>query len=260
MDMNVNRQITRSVYTVLLSVFVLLSCSKNEIMDYALPARVYIHEVKTENSVEVKLTERNYSFALRTSGTVLDEDTVKVNVKLMGNTENRDRIFKAVVDTENSTAVADTHYKLHDGVIKANEYEGYLPVVIYRTPDTKEEAVYITLRLIETQDFGLGHPNNVAFKIIWGDLLLQPANWPYFFGVYSANKYRFAIDHLGMTDWPTADRFATGPEEGVYTGSQLQAFAAQLNRDYIAYKTEHGPIYVDDNAGHKVEIYFAPGY
>lgn len=259
--MKINKQMARFIYVVsLLSGLAFTSCNENEVMDYALPAKVYIHEVKIENTIEVKLTERNYSFALRTSGPILDEDTVKIGVKLMGNTENRDRTFRAVVDTENSTAMADTHYKLLEGVIKANEYEGYLPVVIYRTPDTKEEAVYITLNLVETEDLGLGHPDDLTFKLIWGDLLLQPTNWNYYFGVYSANKYRFAIDHLGLTDWPAATRWATGPEEGVYTGSQLQAFAAQLNRDYIAYKAENGPIYVDDDVEDKVEIYFAPGY
>lgn len=259
--MKIDRQITRLIYAVFfLNILVFTSCSENEMMDYALPAKVYIHEVRTVNMVEEKLTEKNYSFALRTSGPVIDEDTVKVNVRLMGNLENRDRVLRAVVDAENSTAIAGTHYKLLDGVIKANEYDGYFPVVIYRTPDTQEEAVYITLNLIETEDFGLGHPDDLSFKITWGDVLLRPTNWPYYFGAYSANKYRFVIDQLGLTDWPQATRYATGPEDGVYTGSQLQAFAAQLTRAYAIYKATYGPIYMDDNAENKREIDFVAGY
>lgn len=259
--MKTNKEMIKYIYIpLLLGLLSFTSCKENEVMDYDLPARVYIHEIKIENTIEVKLTERNYSFALRTTGPVLDEDTVKVSVKLMGSTENRDRIFRAEVDGDNSTAIAGTHYKLLDGVLKANEFEGYIPLVIYRTPDTKDQAVHVVLKLVETADLGLGNPAYLTFKVIWGDLLLPPANWPYFFGIYSTNKYRFAIDNLGLTDWPQATRWATGPEEGIYTGSQLQAFAAQLNRDYAIYRIEHGPIYREDDAENKIEINYTPGY
>ena len=72
------------------------------------------------------------------------------------------------------------------------------------------------------------------------------------------NKYQFAIDNLGMTDWPQAERATSGKEEGVYTTSEIQHFAKTLNDAYTIYRTTNGVIYVDDNEEIKEELYLGP--
>ncbi len=99
--------------------------------------------------------------------------------------------------------------------------------------------------------------DGISFYLTWGDILLEPDNWPeYYFGVYSTNKYRFAIDVLGLTDWPQTARITDGPEDGVYTISEIQGFATKLNEAYEEYREEYGPIYVDDDAEVLEEIYY----
>lgn len=238
--------------SVLLSMF---SCQQNTVMDYALDGKVYFYERAKQGTAEVKVEEKNYSFALQNSA--LMEDTLKIKVRLMGYVDSRDRIFRAEPITQGTTAVAGTHYKLLDGVMKAGEYDSYLPVVIYRTEDTKETPVSLVVKLIDSPDLTPGNADDITFTMGWGDILMKPDHWPdYFFGTYSINKYRFAIDRLGLTDWPSAGRETAGKEEGVYTTSELQRFSDQLNRDYQDYRQEYGPIYEDDNADPKVEIYF----
>ena len=61
-----------------------------------------------------------------------------------------------------------------------------------------------------------------------------------------------------MTEWPQADRFYDGVSGGVFTISELQLFANQLNEAYAEYRKTHDPIYMDENADELVEIYYSP--
>ena len=231
-------------------------CKENEMMDYAFDGRIYFFETDTVNSVERIITKENYSFALVNS--TLMEDTIKVRVKLLGSTVDYDRQFKAIAIADSSTATEGVHYKILDGVMKAGEYISYLPVVLYRTADTKEKEVSVYLQISETPDLGAGNYELINYRISWADMLMKPKNWPYYFGSYSTNKYRFAIDVLGLTDWPQADRFYDG-SGGAYVISELQLFANQLNEAYAAYRKTYGPIYVDDTVpeNERVEIYYS---
>lgn len=237
--------------------FVLLAaaCSQHEVMDYELDGRVYFNDATTANSLTTIHTERNYSFALQNSS--LMQDTLFIPVQLMGNTSQSDRTFRAVAIPDSTTAVFPLHYEILPGVLKAGEYMASLPVVIKRTADTRDHYVSLKLQLVSTEDLGVGNANALTYKLNWGDMLMRPANWPYFFGRYSTNKYRFAIDVLGLTDWPQATRFQDSDVEGVYNIAQMQLMAAQLNEAYAEYRKTNGPIYVDDTDEEKVEIHYS---
>lgn len=231
------------------------ACQQNEVMDFSLSDRIYFNETTSTGATLEKITEKNYSFALQNSA--LMEDTVKLKTKLMGYLSDRDRVFRAEVLSEGTTAVSGVHYTLLDGVLKAGQYESYLPVVLYRTADTQEAPVSLHLRLISTDDLDPGHPDDITFTLSWGDILMKPEHWPeYFFGTYSVNKYRFAIDVTGHTDWPQAERVTSGKQEGIYTITDIQREANKLNDAYEEYRKTYGPIYEDDNADPKIEIYF----
>ncbi len=251
-------ELMNKLHTIIASiacVTILLSCEQNEVMDYALADKVYFNETSVVSSVETAVYEKNYSFALQNSA--LMTDTFEIAVQLMGNVADYDRTFSAVAVADSSTAISGTHYKLIDGVMKAGEYESYLPVILYRTEDTQEEAVNVQLQLSNDAELGAGINDAIKFTLTWGDILLEPEHWPeYYFGVYSTNKYRFAIDVLELTDWPQTARITTTPEEGVYTISEIQGFVTTLNEAYEEYREEYGPIYVDDDAEILEEIYY----
>lgn len=236
-------------------ILIFSSCSENERMVYEAPGKVYFFERIYVNASEKGVSEKSFSFALQNSALMVD--TFKIKVKLMGNLADVDRSFKAEVVADSSTAIAGTHYKLLEGVMPAGQYMSYLPVILYRTSDTKDKSVTIKLKINANGDLLPGNIEFQNFKLNWGDVLLKPDNWPeYFFGVYSKNKYRFAIDVLGLTDWPMTARVTTEKQEGIYTISEVQAFTITLNEAYIKYRAVHGPIYVDDNAENKEEIYY----
>lgn len=239
----------------LLAAMGLVSCSQNETMDYALDGRVYFNETYVENAITKISHEQNYSFALKHSAVMVD--TMKVTVQLMGNVTDYDRAFKAVAVADSTTAQSPVHYEILPGVIPAGEYKAPLQVLVKRTADTKDKSVTLLLKLVDTDDLHVGNANALTYRLNWGDILMKPANWPYYFGTYSVNKYRFAIDVLGLTDWPQATRFQDGAVEGVYTQGELMWFATQLNEAYAEYRKTNGPIYVDDDAEEKVEIYYS---
>ncbi len=242
-------------YLVILLSFVGTACHQNEMMDYALPGQVYFYERYISGTINNKVEEKTYSFALQKS--TLMQDTIKINTKLMGYLADYDRIFRAEIVPDGTTAVAGKHFTLLDGVMKAGTYEAPLPVVIYRTEDTQQEPVSLILRLTATDDLQPGPPGDIVFSLSWGDILMKPEHWPdYFFGPYSINKYRFAIDVTGHTDWPQAERVTSGKQEGIYTITELQREADKLNDAYAEYRKTNGPIYEDDNADPKIEIYF----
>lgn len=234
----------------------LTGCQENEHIDYTLNDRVYFYETEQAMALVTIVTDMNYSFALKPSA--LQQDTVRIKVRVMGRTADRNRTFRAIAVADSTTAQTPLHYELMEGVIPAGQYEGYLPVLIKRTADTQDKSVTLYLQMTDSNDFTTGNPDMLNFKLSWADMLLRPAHWPYYFGRYSTSKYRFAIDVLGMTDWEQATRFNNGSEPGLYTAAQLQLFAAQLNEAYQEYRKTHGPIYVDDQAEEKEEIYYAP--
>lgn len=147
------REFFRNIWGVLV-LLLLFSCQQNTVMDYALDGKVYFYERAKQGNTEVKVEEKNYSFALQNSA--LMEDTLKIKVRLMGYVDSRDRTFRVETVTDGTTAVAGIHYKLLDGIMKAGQYDSYLPVVIYRTEDTKETPVSLVVKLIDSSDLTPG--------------------------------------------------------------------------------------------------------
>ena len=175
----------------------------------------------------------------------------------MGAVADHDRTFRARVVSEESTAKEGVHFTLSDGVMKQGEYWSYLPVTINRTADMKEETLTITLELIPTDDLKANVKDGTVFTLNVADYLLRPANWQqYYFGNYSANKYKFMIEVLGITDYPMTGRNDPELIEGTYSSSQIETFSKQCADAYREYRRDHGPIWEDDNAENKVEISF----
>ncbi len=242
-------------FSLLFISLIFYACQQNEVMDFALDARVYFNETTGTGTLQRNIWSKNYSFALQKS--TLTQDTIKITTKLMGNPADYDRIFRVKVLPDSTTAIEGQHYKILDGIMPAGKYESYLPIILYRTEDTQELSVSLFIEIIATNDLKPGNPDAINFSLHWADMLMRPAHWPeYFFGEYSVNKYRFAIDVTGHTDWEQAPRVTTGKQEGIYTITEIQREADKLNDAYAEYRKTHGPIYVDDNADSLVEIYF----
>ena len=250
----------KNIIGILFGICLLAGCSKNEVPFYSDLDKVYFYE-RHNNIYNSSVLERSeevaYTFA--TKSTTLTEGVLEIRVRLQGRVDKtRDRVVRAEVMADSTTAVEGTHYRLGEGVIKAGEYEGILPLTFYRTPDMTTEVFRIKLRIADSEDLKAGLEEDAYIRVLVSDILMRPANWPewYGFGEYSPNKYRFVLDKLGIEDFPLLSRYDTDYAEGKYTPAQLFAFAYELQEAYKEHRKEYGPIYMDDAADPKVEISF----
>ena len=146
-------------YILVLLLLCLCGCKENDHIDYTLNDRVYFYETEKFLAVTNIVKEMNYTFSLKPS--TLMEDTVKVNVRVMGRTADRDRHFKAVAVADSTTAQSPLHYEILDGVIPGGEYDGYLPVLLKRTADTKDHSVTLLLQIVDNEEFTTGNPDAI---------------------------------------------------------------------------------------------------
>lgn len=249
----------KKIIGILFGICLLAGCTKNEVPAYSDLDKVYFYESRSGiNGVLDILEELSYSFA--TKSDALTEGRLEIKVRLQGRVDpERDRVVRAEVIADSTTAVEGTHYRLEEGVIKAGEYEGVLPLIFYRTPDMKTEIFQIKLRMADSDDLKAGLEESSNIRVLVSDLLIKPSDWErnlqLFFGEYSPNKYRFMINTLGIENFVALGSYEE-PTEGKYTSAQFNLFAYQLREAYKKHREENGPIYMDDNAEPKVEISF----
>jgi hypothetical protein len=228
------------------------TCKQNEPMDFSDDGRIYFyeHDVSLSSSA-ARVYEKNFSFAVLSDSKI--EAETKLDVRIMGRVSGRDRTFRARVVADSSSANVEQYYNLREGVVKAGEIDSYLPVTLHRTPNMKDEIVKLYFEIVPTNDFG-GNVHNGAFILWVSDMLMKPSTWTLFIdqylGTYSANKYKFVIEILGITEFPFT-RSNTSPVEGSYTPPQMQAFNMKLKEAYEIHLRTAGPIY-DEVTGNEI--------
>lgn len=230
----------------------LAGCEENERIPYLAGPRVYFYErIMQSGGLYEDVFSRTYTFADKSSDVVTD--TVLIKTRIMGDITPVDRTFKAAV-VGDSSAVAEwesvTYYKVLDGLVKAGNEEGYLPLVVYRTPLIKDSTLQVTLQIVDAPGYDLapGTPERLIFNVAWADKLVKPANWDtdllFFFGPYSDTKYQFVIDVLGISTFTIYSRFNT---TGQYTSASMYDFRARLKEALSAYNNTHDPDLTDEN-------------
>ena len=210
----------RSIYILAMLLLSVISCSEADLMLYGDEPRVYLGGYTRAESM---------TFYYDTDDVV--RDTLYVYVETMGGPRDYDRAvnFKQVtvcdveytvengvkvdsVVTENPyNAVADKHFVAFDSeearklmVIPAGEVSANIPIILLRDVSLKEEIYYLTLQLIENDEFKIGGvTKDVEYAITFADKLIKPNFWDlpyqgsYYFGKYSMRKHEFMIEVAG---------------------------------------------------------------
>ncbi|MHA4893564.1 DUF4843 domain-containing protein [Pedobacter sp. PWIIR3] len=223
------------------------SCKK-DLEAYTDAPQVYFFE-RANDLLATRITNKSFSF-LSLPSTVL-KDTIKIKVKTMGFPKDYDRVVRGKFKAEGSTAVEGQNFDFVDGVVKANQVEGILPVVLYRTADIKSKTVQLNLSIAETKDFKPGVVEDNAFSIIWSDNLVKPSNWDlglsFFFGAYSTTKYRYIIDVLGITSFTLQASARVPLKPGEYSSAMMTDFKIRMKEALAAYNSSHTTPLTDEN-------------
>ncbi|MFZ4862019.1 DUF4843 domain-containing protein [Sphingobacterium sp. Mn56C] len=185
----------------------------------------------------------SYTFIYEPEARVVD--TVWLAVRTIGGIKNYDRPIvltqtpefrdsiridedtKKIIDTlhipVSNPAVAGVHYVALDDpalkpyyVMKANQVEAKMPVVVLRDPSLKESSYRLRLMVKENAEFVFGETKNIARTLIVSDRFERFYSWrfdtsvaPAFFafGKYSPAKHQFMYETIGAPideEWYTA--------------------------------------------------------
>lgn len=214
------------------------SCSENDKMDFN-DENASIYFQLTEDKFKENLDSISYSFAFND----LDKDTVFIPVKIMGNTVNYDRFFDVEIIDSLTTAKPEIHYEaLKSSFFKipAGSIFGEIPVVLSSSDTALNDSVfYISLQLLESEDFRLGAKEKVSVKLSFTNRLVQPIIWSsvlkYFFGSYNRKKHE-VFYQLFERDFPE-DRMVIYPEYGLW-----QTYGKLTSK----YFSDNYPVYDDE--------------
>lgn len=159
----------------------------------------------------------------------IGRDMVDFTVKVMvtGPVKDHDRTFRVAVNPDSTTAIAGQHYEplQEEWTIPAGAITTNVTVRLKRTPDLKDKAVRLGLRLVATKDFELSFPEFDAIPsytsgtvvpefdaglhtLRVNDIMVQPFIWrgtlatgnkeTGLFGVFTRRKMEFLIENLGL--------------------------------------------------------------
>jgi hypothetical protein len=227
----------------------LASCEK-DIAAYNDEARVYFFERNTDLT-QTRVTYKSFTFLLLPFDVV--KDTFLVRVKIMGNKSSSDRVVRGRAITSGTTAKEGIHYQFIDGIVPADSIYGYIPVVLLRTADIKDSSVNLNLGIAATKDFQPGVGEDSSIVLSWSDNVVKPSNWDgiisltYYFGTYSAAKWRFIIATTGVDKFPLQQSGRVPPAPGEYTNAGMLDLKAVLKAALQAYNDAHDPDLTDEN-------------
>ena len=193
------------LYTIVMAMLVLASCSENERMVYTDTPGIYFPDYVVGADSLV------YSFRMKDT----DRDTIQIHVKLLGDLLDEAGEYEVIV-SENSSAVMKPGAELD------------------------EATVMLELSLKATESLSLGYPDRVNMRLMITNQLVKPAYWDMplalYFGEYSKVKHQRCILLMGH-DFPLTKEELIG-----WGGLNYYSYWMQQGRvvcEYYATHTEY---------------------
>lgn len=190
---------------VLISIFIATfqSCKEEEVPYFS-----------GENSANFWQHLSNFSF-LGATTQEKSQDTVLLNIALVGQMVDRDRKVDvvAVEDDSNTpldkkfTTATPNDYKILGGLIAANQQHGQVKVIVKNQESLAESNSDLKLRLeiVPNQDFGIGLSENSVLDLRWSREILPPTTWNemrfFFCATYSTRVYKIFMEVTGLREF-----------------------------------------------------------
>lgn len=228
--------------------FTLISCKKQEVITYqgkdGISFFSYTYELLHTTAV------KSYSFALQASQKTTD--TIFIPMRVTGKLADypRNVLLKTAAGT---TATLGVDFELKEAIIPPGVSKFNYPLVLINSIGMASNVYRIVLEPAETKDFTLGtfgqtpatiptlgtEENFRYLKIDVTNQYIEPAYWsdltPYF-GAFSAEKYKFMVRVIGITDF-SFDKIGV---------DGLLNFPVTLRNALTVYESTNGPL-IDEN-------------
>lgn len=217
----------KSVVAICVTTLALTACSVDD-FTYQDTARVRLEGPEIYAAGTDSLT---FSFVTYSSDT--QEKVMDIDVLIMGNVADYDRIAAIQVVADQTTASSDLYELPLTVTVPAGEVKGTLPVTLKRSEALQTKAVRLCIEVASSSDFQVGVEEQKRFTLIWNDILTMPSNWDEleeFFGSYSNTKYRFMIENSdGITEF----------DADTMSWAQLQSYKMKFQNALNDYNDAH---------------------
>lgn len=211
---------------IILTAFVLCSCGKSDMPFYDAPAGIDFQYIGGKS---VK-----YSFYNKPD---MDAYNYNVPIRIIGNTVNHDREVNVSVLPDSTTATSND-YQIVGGIVKANEYTGFVTVKFINNEILKTKTLRLWLEIDNSKDFVKGNIENKTFELFWENRLAEPANWRHYgFGTYSSTIHKFMIEVLGTAYIEYG--YPDDPNVPNISGLLLSSYQAQMRTALKTYNKAH---------------------
>lgn len=212
------------LYAISFWCILLVACQENEMNTFEHEGAVYFQLTSNWSDGVDSLV---YSFA----GKTVKQDTIWMQVDLMGEAIASDRAFKMSVDPESTTAVEGTHYAAlqSEYILPAGAYQVQVPVILYNgDPLLEERSFQLAVQLEPTSDLQLGLTARTKVRVILTSMLFKPSYYEnglvYYFGNYSKAKHEICIQVLGEDFPATYEDFIADWEYWTAAGAYMDNY------------------------------------
>lgn len=184
----------------------LTACQENKMNDFDCTGAVYFQINPSYWS------DLSYSILYSFAGKKVTEKTFNIQVNLMGETVNRDRKIRLVVDREKTTAEAGVHYRALEDfyILPKNAHNVQIPVTLLQGDSRlKKEFLHLTLKLEASDDLQLGLTKRTVIRILMADMYMKPTYWDNIdWGNYSAKKHSLLLEQFEVDFPETASEYS----------------------------------------------------
>lgn len=244
------------------------SCADEDLMTYEDVPRIYF---KYADSSDFNDREDRITVNMGYDRPLKDDSIIKIPIKLMGRVAKVDRVVKAVLMPEESTATEGEDIEIVSAYLPADTIYGFVEVKLKRTETVDKEMLFARIRLASNENFHTDYSisindkgndrNGLIYNIYFTALAEKPSLWAASyssktlesaFGSYSNAKMNAIYEACGVT----REFFEIDPADNDPTGQATYSKRFQrevtfgmvslINRYLTKYKKDHGEPLLDE--------------
>ena len=177
---------------------------------------------------------------------------LRLSVDITGSQVDYDRTFTVTrPELDTITTAEEDQYHIGTGIVKANEYTGYVDVEVFKDERLKDSIYELALEILPGEDFPEVRLNKKIMVVSFTNEVIQPANWRwlrwYFGEAFSTRWWTFICEVTGRTSLPY---YPTHDDQETWWMSveEVEAYQAMVRIALEEYNGEHpnDPLTHDD--------------
>jgi hypothetical protein len=222
-------KIRNYIVGLLFGVIVCSGCDHEDIMLYQQRPGVYF-----------EASTYSYTFLEHPDST---SKILRLSVDITGSQVDYDRTFTVTRPAGDTiTTAEDDQYRINEGIVKANEYNGYVEIEVFRDERLNDSIYEVALVIQPGEDFPEISLNQKMMVVSFTNKVIQPANWRWLrwhFGeAFSTRWWTFICEVTGRTSLPYYDGHPD-TETWWMSYEEIVAYAAKVRIALAEYNAKH---------------------